>query len=185
MSNQHKRALVLLATGAEEMETVIIVDVLRRAGIEVILAGIDGDEPVVCSQGVRLLPDAALSDVSGEFDLVVLPGGAEGSDRLAASHLVGSILRRQERAKRELAAICAGPAALVAHGVAFGKEFTSHPSVRERLAGHGRYRQDRVVEDDGLVTSRGPGTAFEFALTLVRRLLDAAKADALQAPMMI
>jgi protein DJ-1 len=179
------RVLVLLAEGAEEMEATIAIDVLRRAGVEVVVAGVDGPGPVTCSRGVRLVPDVALSDARGEFDMVVLPGGGGGTQRLCASRDVGRILRAQEQAGRPIAAICAAPSALAHWGVAKGRAMTSHPSVRDAVAAHGRYREESVVRDGELITSRGPGTAFAFALALVERLAGEAKAKAVAAPMML
>jgi len=167
------------------MGVVIIVDVLRRGGVEVILAGLEGPDPVPCSRGLRLVPDLALSAVEGLFDLIALPGGGEGSNRLAASEEIGRLLREQESQGRMIAAICAAPQALVAHGVAAGKQITSHPAVAETVRGHGIYREDSVVQDGELVTSRGPGTAFEFALALVARLVGQERADSLRGPMML
>lgn len=164
------RALVILAQGAEEMETTITVDVLRRGGVDVVLAGLDGDGPVKCSRGVRIVPDAALSAAEGPWDVVVLPGGAEGARRLAESKAVGDLLRAQEAAGRAAAAICAGPGAIAKHGVYAGRKLTSHPSVHDVVGGHGELAAQAVVDDRNLVTSQGPGTTFAFALALVERL---------------
>lgn len=179
------RVLLLLAEGAEEMEVTITVDVLRRGGIDVVVAGVDGSGAVTCSRGVRILPDVALAAAGGAFDLVVLPGGAGGTERLSASTEVGCVLREQERAGRCIAAICAAPAALARHGVGAGRTMTSHPSVRAIVAAHGRYSEDTVVEDGELITSRGPGTAFAFALRIVARLRGEAQVDAVAAPMLL
>ncbi len=183
--NAPARVLVLLATGCEEMEATIVIDVLRRAAIEVVAAGIDGADPVVCSRDLRLVPDLGLDQVSGVFDCVVLPGGGDGSRRLAESAVVGELLRQQAAAGRGIAAICAAPAALVAHGIGAGCRQTSHPAVRDTVAAHAEYCEQPVVTDGKLVTSRGPGTAFEFALTLVAQLRDAETAAALRGPMML
>jgi protein DJ-1 len=180
-----KRVLVVLAPGAEEMETVIVVDVLRRGELEVVLAGLDGEEPVTCSRGVTIVPDVALAQARGPFDAIVLPGGAEGARRLAASPLVARLLREQEAAQRTIGAICAAPSALARHDLGKGRRMTSHPSVREAVAAHARYEEQEVVEDGPYVTSRGPGTALAFALALVGRLTSRAQADALRAPMML
>lgn len=180
-----KRVLVLLAPGAEEMETVIVVDVLRRAGLEVLLAGVEGAGPVVCSRGVKICPDASLSEAQGSFDLLVLPGGAQGAEALAASPVVQELLRRQAHEGRLIGALCAAPIALAAAGVGSGRALTSHPSVKERLAGFGVYKEDRVVRDGKLVTSRGPGTALEFALALVEELCGREKAAQVAAPMLL
>lgn len=180
-----KKVLILLASGAEEMEVVITADVLRRAGLEVTLAGVEGPAPVRCSRGVVLVPDCDLAAVTGDFDLIVLPGGAEGAKRLGESPRVGALLAEQERKSRLIGAICAAPSALQRHGIGKGKALTSHPSVAAGLREHGSYREDRVVQDGNLITSRGPGTAFEFALSLVARLLGQPAADALRAPMLV
>ena len=178
------RALVLLTEGNEEMEAVIAIDVLRRGGIEVTVAGVDGPEPIRCSRGVVLTPDVSLAEVSGEFDAVVLPGGAEGARRLARSAVVGELVRRQEKESKWVAAICAAPIALRRHGVFEGRRMTSHPSVREALEGWGDYSEHPVVEDDKLITSRGPGTAFPFALRIVGALTNAERMAEVRAPMM-
>lgn len=180
-----KRVLVPLASGAEEMETVIIVDVLRRAGVEVVLAGIEGRDPVRCSRSMKLVPDAALADAKGVFDAIVLPGGAMGADNLAASKLVQDLLRKFEQEEKIVAAICAAPIALMAAGVGKGRALTSHPSVKEKLGGFGSYKEERVVRDGKFITSRGPGTAFEFALALIEDLLGSEAAEKVAAPMLL
>lgn len=152
------------------METTIVVDVLRRAKVDVVVAGVEGPEPVECSRGVRIVPDVGLSDVESLRDVVVLPGGAGGAARLAKSHAVGELLRRYWDGQRIVAAVCAAPVALLAHRVARGSRLTSHPSVRDQLGSDYEPSDDRVVEDGRLVTSQGPGTSFEFALSLVARL---------------
>ena len=170
------------------MEVVIVVDVLRRGGVEVELAGVQGPEPVVCSRAVALVPDVALSSCvsSGEFwDVVVLPGGLPGTEALAASSVVGEVLRRQRDAGRLVGAICAAPLALARHGVFAGEPMTSHPSVSQEVARHGVWTAGRLVEADGLITSMGPGTAFAFALALVAKLRGAEVAESLRAPMIL
>ncbi len=182
--SQTPSALVLLAPGTEEMEAVISIDVLRRAGIDVTVAGIDGDGPTRCSRGVTITPDVALDSVEGAFDVLVLPGGAEGAKHLAESPKVGELLREQELAGRMVAAICAAPIALQAHGVFEGRKLTSHPSVKSMLEEWGDYSEHSVEADGNLVTSRGPGTAFAFALRIVGALTDAEKMVQVRAPMM-
>jgi protein DJ-1 len=177
-------ALVLLAPGAEEMEAVISIDVLRRGGIEVTVAGLDGADPVRCSRGVVISPDVALDDVEGVFDVLVLPGGAEGAKRLAESEKVGELLREHDLGGRLVAAICAAPIALRAHGVFQGRKLTSHPSVKAVLEDWGEYSEHAVEADGNLITSRGPGTAFPFALRIVGALTDAQRMVQVRAPMM-
>ena len=177
-------ALVLLTQGSEEIEAVISIDVLRRGGIDVTVASIDGVDPVRCSRGVVITPDVALDDVRGDFDIVVLPGGAEGAQRLAKSAKVGEILRQQEENNRWVGAICAAPIALQSHGVFQNRQLTSHPSVRAMLEDWGEYSEHPVVADGNLITSRGPGTAFPFALRIVGMLTDAQRMVEVRAPMM-
>jgi protein DJ-1 len=170
MTVHDKTALVILAAGAEEMEVTIVVDVLRRAGVKVTLAGLSGSGPVACSRGLRLLPDVALGDVAGSFDAVVLPGGAQGAENLASSPLVGRHLKSQWQRGRLVAAICAAPLALLRHEIGLGEAITAHPSVAGQLTGSYAVSTERVVDAGNLLTSQGPGTSFEFALALVRRL---------------
>ena len=120
MSSSEKKVLVILSPGAEEMETVISTDVLRRAKINVILAGLDSADPVECSRKVCIVPDMSLDDAvtKGPFDVVVLPGGLGGSKRLAASAKVKQVLQSQEASGNIVAAVCAAPSALLAHGIA-------------------------------------------------------------------
>jgi protein DJ-1 len=115
-------------------------------------------------------PDVALSAVQGDFDALLLPGGGEGARRLCAAGAVGDWLRRYEQQGRWVGAICAAPSALAAHGVFAGKQMTIFPGLEDKIATHGRHRAARVVSDGKLVTSQGPGTAFEFALTLAANL---------------
>ena len=179
------RALVIIAQGSEEMETTITVDVLRRGGIDVILAALDGPAPVLCSRGVRLVPDAALADVTGPFDVIVLPGGNEGARRLSESPAVGALLRAQEAAGRATAAICAAPIALAKHAVYGGRKLTSYPSVHDVIRDHGDVVAQPVVEDRNLITSQGPGTTFAFALALVERLAGKETADNVRKGMLL
>ena len=109
MPANDKTALVILAAGAEEMEVSIIVDVLRRGAVKVTLAGLGGGGAVICSRGLRLVPDVALGDVAGNFDVVVLPGGAQGAENLASSPLVGRHLKNQWQRGGLVAASCAAP----------------------------------------------------------------------------
>lgn len=167
------------------METTIVVDVLRRAGVEVALAGVLGPDAVVCSRGVRITPDLGVDDFAGLADAIVLPGGAGGAQCLAESSRVGELLEAHWNEGRTVAAICAGPTALARHGIARGARSTSHPSARQGLAEHFRTSDDRVVEDGQLVTSQGPGTTFEFALTLVRRLCGNDVAERITPPLVL
>ncbi|NIA08385.1 MAG: DJ-1 family protein [Nitrospiraceae bacterium] len=165
-----KRVLVLLAPGFEELEAVAVIDILRRAGLEVVTAGqILG--PIASARNIRISPDTTLDKVSMEaFDLIVLPGGVDGTENLAKDPRVIDILRRQIDSGRLLGAICGAPTVLDRHGLIKGKNITCHPTCRETIDG-ARLSGDRVVQDGRLVTSQGPGTAIEFAYKLVELLI--------------
>lgn len=178
-------ALVLLAEGSEEMEVVIVVDVLRRAGLTVTLAGLEGRAATRCSRGVWLVPDMDLSSFHGKADVVVLPGGLRGAEAMAASAAVGALLSAQASRDGFVAALCAAPIVLLAHGLFRGRAMTSHPSVRAQIEGYADYRETAVVVDDNLVTSRGPGTSFEFALRIIALLMGREVADSVRGPLML
>ncbi len=166
--------LIPFADGVEEMEAVILVDVLRRGGLEVTTAGM-ADGPVTASRGVRLLPDRAWSDVQpNSFEALAIPGGAEGVNRLKADARILEAVRSFHRHGKWIAAICAGPLVLQEAGILQGRRITCHPAVADRLTATPR-TEERVVIDGNLVTSQGPGTSFEFALALVRCLLSEEK----------
>ncbi|KAM8916224.1 Parkinson disease protein 7 homolog [Spinachia spinachia] len=184
-----KRALVILSKGAEEMETVIPVDIMRRAGIAVTVAGLTGKEPVQCSRNVVICPDASLEEASkqGPYDVVLLPGGMPGAQNLAESPAVKEVLKDQDGRKGLIAAICAGPTALLAHGIGYGSTVTTHPAMKVKMmAGdHYTYSEARVQKDGHYITSRGPGTSFEFALAIVEELMGAEVAAQVKAPLVM
>jgi 4-methyl-5(b-hydroxyethyl)-thiazole monophosphate biosynthesis len=163
------KVLVPLADGCEEIEAVTLIDILRRGGIEVVAAGLKPG-PVKASRGVTLVPDTTLDEALGkEFDLVALPGGRDGMEALRADPRILALLRRQAAAGRHVAAICAAPAVLAEAGLLSGRRATSYPGFLDGVADVD-LREDPVVRDEKLITSRGPGTAMDFALELVEEL---------------
>lgn len=177
-------ALLPLADGVEEMEAVILIDVLRRAQWDVTTVGLHPGE-VTASRGVRLVPDQQWSDIDpAAFEWIILPGGLPGTQKLIADGRVMDALQRHARKGGKIGAICAAPTVLHAAGLLQGKSVTSHPAVAQRL-GDTKRLSDRVVEDGNLVTSQGPGTSFEFALTLVAREQGEAKAAELAEAMIV
>ncbi|CAG9767579.1 unnamed protein product [Ceutorhynchus assimilis] len=181
------KGLVFLGPGAEEMEFVIAVDVMRRGGIDVTVAGLPDSDIVKCSRDVNIKPDLGIADVKGPFDVIVLPGGLGGSKAMAKSELVGTLLKEQEKAGRWIAAICAAPTALKAHGIAEGKTLTSYPAMRAEMeeGDKYKYKEDRVVVDGNLITSRGPGTAFDFGITIVEKIVGKDKAHEIAKAMLL
>ena len=176
-----KTALAILAEGAEEMETVIVVDVLRRAQIEVTLANLEENPQVLCSRNIKIVADRPLKEVTNEvFDAVILPGGGKGAQSLAASSQVGEILKNHQKEGKVLAAVCAAPTAFLAHDIGKGGKLTSYPAFKEKLEKDYEYSEDRVVVDGKMVTSRGPGTCFEFAFKLAEILVSKEMADQLR-----
>jgi len=172
-----KRALVVVAEGTEEMEAVITIDVLRRAGVAVDVAGLAGPATVMCSRSVRIAPDITLDEANGPYDAIVLPGGAEGAERFATSEKIGELIRQAEAAGTIVGAICAAPFALAKHDVFRGRRMTCHPSVHEMVGAHATLTGGAVVVDDTLVTAPGPGLTFDFALALVEKLHGSEKAS--------
>ena len=170
-----RNVLVPVADGSEELETVAIVDVLRRAGANVVLAAVK-ELVVTGSKGVKLVADRLLSDCASEaFDVIALPGGMPGAERLRDSAVLVALLKRQADEGRLYAALCASPAvALHPHGLLRGKRFTCHPHFAQDV--DGQVSGEPVVIDGNLVTGRGAGTAVDFALTLVDLLYGGDKA---------
>ena len=176
------RVLVPLADGVEEMEAVIIIDILRRAGFEVLAAGLSGQQ-ITGSHGVVIEADERLEIVDPvAFDALVLPGGGPGVEALCSSEGLLQIVREFDEINRCIGAICAATTVLHRAGILEGRTVTGHPSVHAALTGC-TVLQDAVVVDGHLVTSQGPGTAMDFALTLVATLDSPAKADDVAAPM--
>lgn len=174
------KVLIPLAQGCEELEAVTVIDILRRAGIQVITAGLETG-PVRASRGTVLLPDATLDDaLENEFDMIVLPGGMPGSEHLKNDKRVIASLQKAAAEGKYIAAICAAPMALHAADLLQGKKATSFPGVLDAMPGSHTYMNDRVVVDGRIVTSKGPGTAMDFALTLVELLVGKSKRDAVE-----
>lgn len=178
------RVLLPLATGFEELEAVTIVDVLRRAGLDLKTAGLGGLE-ITGAHGITLRADLSLAAAARErWDLIVLPGGLPGATNLRDDPTLRALLAAQHARGGRLAAICAAPIALAAAGALSGRRATCYPSFEEQLTG-AQIAGGAVVVDGPLTTSRGPGTALEFALTLVAQLAGRAKADELRRGLLV
>lgn len=163
------KVLVPLADGCEELEAVTIIDLLRRGGIEVVTAGLKPGV-VTASRGVQLVPDVTLDAVLGDdYDMVVLPGGMPGASNLRDDVRILDLLKRMAAAGKYTAAICAAPMVLAEAGILNGKQATSYPGFLDGLPGVA-VSTEAVVRDGKVLTSRGPGTAMDFALALVETL---------------
>lgn len=165
-------ALVFLASGFEEIEGITVIDILRRADIDTVVAGLEPN-PIIAARQTRHLADVLLAEIDSarQFEIVILPGGAEGARHLAESRLVGEWLARQRERDQWVAAICAAPTALLAHGwLKPGEKIISHPTVQAQFPAGQIQSTDRVVVDGKLITSLAAGSAMEFAFEIVRRL---------------
>lgn len=180
-----KTALVPVADGSEDIETVTIVDVLRRAGVEVTVASVKSVPAVTCARGTRLVADALLADVAGRhFDLVALPGGMPGAEHLRDTPALIALLRAQDARGALFGAICASPGVVLGtHGLIGSRKATAYPGFEQMLPAGAAQAAD-VVRDGNLVTSRGPATATAFALALVEALCGRAKAEQVAAGML-
>jgi 4-methyl-5(b-hydroxyethyl)-thiazole monophosphate biosynthesis len=174
--------LVPLAQGVEELEAVTIIDLLRRANIEVVTAGLDA-APVKGSRGTVLLPDTTLdSAIEHEYDMLVLPGGQPGATHLEQDARIVTLVRKMAQDKRFTAAICAAPKVLARAGVLDGKRATAFPGSLDPAQWPRVQVENRAVVTDGkVITSRGPGTAMDFALELIELLAGKEKRDQVEA----
>lgn len=176
-----KKVLVPLGEGFEEIEAVGIIDVLRRAGIEVLVRSLDDTLEVTGANGITLKADAPVGTLgAGDIDMIVLPGGWGGTNKLAEDETIQALLKAMDEGGKPIGAICAAPFALDAAGV-LKENYTCYPSVEEKIRAEG-YQADRrqVVEDRNVMTSRGPGTAICFGLQIVRKLAGEAQYLALK-----
>ena len=171
--------LIPLATGCEEVEAVTLIDLLRRADIKVTTASLDTKE--VCgAHGLNLIADTTLDEVKEcDFDMVVLPGGQLGADNLNADPRVHQILQRH-RTTQWVGAICAAPKVLVDAGIVDQLKITAYPGVLDAHSSPAELSTEAVECDDKVITSRSPGTAMQFALTIIEKLAGADKRNAVE-----
>lgn len=166
--------LLPLATGFEEVEAVSLIDVLRRGGVEVRIAHMDGEEDtnmVLGANGITIQADTSIANVISEaFDMIVLPGGWGGTHTLAENQTVQRLLKEFKEKEKVIGAICAAPYALKEAGV-LGNDYTCYPSVEDEINQKGYRDNEMVITDGNIMTSRGPGTALCFGLQIVKRLV--------------
>jgi len=175
------RILVPLAEGFEEIEAVNVIDILRRADVEVVTAGLK-EGLVEGSHKIKIQPDTTMEKIDyRDFDGLVLPGGAPGFVHLGNDERILKMAREMDRAKKVVAAICAAPSVLIKAGVLQGRKATVSPSGKAQVQACANFSEERVVVDGNLVTSRSPGTALEFALKLVEVLVGEEKMQEVKA----
>jgi len=182
-------ALIFIANGTEEMEFTITYDTLVRGGVactSVLVGEGSANNAAVCSRGVRILPDTTLQALStaeiNAFDALVVPGGAKGAETLSGNKTVQGLVKEFIENKKLVGMICAGSLAALTSGLS-KQPITSHPSVKDQLSSAFEYSENPVVVSGPLVTSRGPGTAFPFALKLVEILSGQEKRQEITGPM--
>jgi 4-methyl-5(b-hydroxyethyl)-thiazole monophosphate biosynthesis len=177
--------LIPIAPGFEELEAVTIIDLLRRAQVEVVVAGLDGRQPVTGSRGTTVVPDVGLDEVMDrDFDMITLPGGLPGADNLDQDPRVHELVQRMAKQGHYTTAICAAPKVLGHAGVLSGKRATGFPGHLENLQQSDiDIVTEPVVIDGKVITSRGPGTAMDFALTLIEQLCGPAKRTEVEGPL--
>jgi 4-methyl-5(b-hydroxyethyl)-thiazole monophosphate biosynthesis len=181
-----KTVLVPIADGTEEIEAVCIIDTLRRSGARVTVASVMGELQITASRGVKLVADKRIEECVNEiYDAIALPGGTQGAEHLRDSTPLVDMLKKQKQEGRLYAAICASPAVVFQHhGLLAGRRATCHPAFVEHLDNQEAV-ENRVVVDGMCVTSRGPGTAIEFALQLITLLFDEEQAKKVAGPMLV
>ncbi|WP_010260200.1 DJ-1 family glyoxalase III [Treponema primitia] len=179
-----KKALVFLADGFEDVEAITPIDYLRRAGVELTTVSIGSELSVQSARQVTVNADTTLEKLgkqgranAADWDAVVLPGGGLGAENLAASVAVGSFIKAMAEEGKLICAICAAPAVVLAPlGLLKGREFTCYPGMEEKVSG-AAWKADRVVIDGTLITSRGAGTAGEFAVAIIEKLVSPVEAE--------
>jgi 4-methyl-5(b-hydroxyethyl)-thiazole monophosphate biosynthesis len=174
----------MLADGFEEVEAIAIIDVLRRAEIDVVVAGLHNG-PVTSARKVKVIPDTVIDTVTADdFDMIVLPGGQPGADNLNADPRVKDLIKSFAAKGKLTGAICAAPIVLASAGLLAGKRATSFPSYKDRLGG-ASYEERPVVVDGDVLTSRGPGTAIAFGLAIVERLVSKERSMKIKEAMLV
>ncbi|KAL9936326.1 hypothetical protein V8E36_004394 [Tilletia maclaganii] len=203
-ANTSKKALLFVAHGTEELEAVTVYDVLVRGGIEVqsvfVGASVSASNPetphspeseprIVCSRGVKLVPDLRLPELENgaglNYDALIVPGGAEGAKTISSNPDVQQLISAAYGKGKVIGCICAGSLAAKTAGIGKDNDITSHPSVKAELEQDYTYKEDRVVVAKNLITSRGPGTALAFALQLVETLAGEEKRKEVEKPMVL
>ncbi len=171
------KVLIFLADGHEEIEALTVVDLLRRAGIDITMVSMNPDRNVTGSHNIRINADITLAEADFDSaDMLVLPGGMPGTLNLEANELLMSKVEDFNNAGKYIAAICAAPTVFGHKGLLKGRKACCYPGMHDQLTG-AEVSFDKVCADGNIITSRGLGTAIEFALMIISRLSGQAVAD--------
>jgi len=175
------KAIILLADGFEEIEAITVIDVLRRCGVGLEIVGLRKGY-VRSARGVKIIPDKSIDEIANEsiasFDAVILPGGGEGVENLKKSEKVRKLLNDFMSKSKQIAAICAAPTALASFGLLKNKKATVYPGLENELKEAGaEIANSKVIVDGNIITSRGPGTASDFAFEIARKLAGKEKTE--------
>lgn len=172
-----KRALIVLAEGFEEIEAITPIDVLKRSGVDVTIAGV-GSDLITAAHGVSFKTDVVFEDTKEDFDAVILPGGMPGAENLRKTTKLKGLVMHMDSEGKLIASICASPALVLAPwGILNGKAATCFPGYEKSFPAEVTFKAEDVVADGNVITSRGAGTAFAFALKIVEYLVGASQAD--------
>lgn len=185
-AQDHKKVVVVLAPGFEEVEAAAPIDIMRRAGIDVTVAGLDATQ-VKGANGLTYVADTRFDDVNiMDYDGIVLPGGLPGAENLAASDKVISAVKVAAKNSKIVAAICASPGLVLAKaGVLDGHHATSYPGFEKNFSAKTVYEKADTVTDRNIITASGPGTAMQFGLAIVSKMVDEKTAQGLEEGMLV
>jgi len=175
----NKKALIILAEGFEEIEAITPIDILRRAGVDITVAGLGGTS-IKSARNVTVNTDVSLDDYDSTPDAIIFPGGLGGAENLSRSIKVKGLIESMNSKGKLIAAICASPALVLSPtGVLDGKRATCYPGMEENFPNSVKAVEENVVQDGNIITSRGPATALPFALKIVENLLGKETADSI------
>ena len=169
-----KKVAICIADGCEEIEALTVVDLLRRAGIQVDMISVLNKKLVTGSHGIAFETDKSVLELGADidsYDGIILPGGMPGTNYLRESSFVLNTVTKFEKEKKLVAAICAAPTVLAYAGILRGRKATSFPGTETEMKGVD-YQTTEVVVDGNVITSRGMGTAIAFGLEIIKYLLD-------------
>jgi DJ-1 family protein len=180
-----KKALLVIANGIEEMETVVVFDILKRSGVDVTIAGLSEKENE-SARKMHIIADCTLSEAGDQYDAIILPGGGEGAKNLSESTYLLDIIKRMHKNNKIIAAICASPALVLAPtGILSGKRITCYPDMKDSLAEDIIFEDKDVVQDGNIITSKGPGTAPAFGIKLAETLVGRSIAETVKNKMLL